>query len=382
MLSRENARKVLDDLNVPLPVMSGRGIVICAGGVKYNTNAYANIRLLRKLGCTLPIQLWYLPHEHDDVFNELVQQFNVTCVNAEDVLKEHPHSHLNGWELKSYAIKWCPFQEVLFIDADCFAIRNPEPIFEEEAFKEHGAIFMPDVRKMPSTHKFWGLFQIPYVEEDEFESGAIFIDKSRCWREVCIADYINEHGIAFYWREAGMHGDKDSWNAAFHVTGRKFAMTSTPVHHLEGCGIACLVQYDLQGERLWLHRNLAKFQLYGDNPRLPGFTHEDVLLRFVEDLRGAWLGSSEPGDEWVGKRFMYYRLGLDSRPLTLGARGVISENPAGRERFWYKSGEALYVVGDDGALSFVCVRTVNESRIWVGRWLNYEKCPIVLVEVV
>jgi hypothetical protein len=381
MLSRDTARQVLDDLNVPMPNMNGCGIIICAGGQKYNANAYANIRLLRTLGCDLPIQLWYLPHEHDDVFNDLVRPYNVIPVNAGDILLEHPHAHLNGWELKSYAIKWCPFKEVLLIDADCFAVRNPYVIFEEEAFQSTGAIFMPDVRKMPASHKFWSLFQIPYVEEWEFESGAIFIDKERHWREVCIADFINEFGIAFYWREAGMHGDKDSWRAAFHITSAKYAMSPKPVHHLPNAGVACLVQYDMQGERLWLHRNLSKFNLYGTNARLPGFDHEEELLSYVEALRGAWLGSSVPCPEFVGKRFLYVRMGLDQRFMTLGEHGSIVENPAGRERFWYVSETgALHVVGDDGALSFVCVRTTNEPQVWVGRWLNYEKCVILMIE--
>ncbi len=37
----------------------GRGVIICGGGLKYFTNAWVAIRILRKLGCNLPLQVWY-----------------------------------------------------------------------------------------------------------------------------------------------------------------------------------------------------------------------------------------------------------------------------------------------------------------------------------
>jgi hypothetical protein len=380
-LTLDNARQVLEELVIPAPAMSGRGIVICAGGKKYNTNAYALVRLLRELGCSLPIQLWSLPHEQDDLFDDLVRPYNVTPVHAADVLIEHPHDHLYGWEFKSYAIKWCPFQEVLFIDADCFPIRNPEVIFDEVAFKETGVIFMPDIRKMPPDHKFWSLYQIPFVERWEFESGAIFIDKSRHWREVCIADFINQYGIRFYWKEANMLGDKDSWNASFHITGKPFSMTKEPVHHLDGSGACVLVQHDLQGEHLWLHRNICKFTLYEVNRQLPGFVHEEKLLGFVNELRSLWVGDVPEECPWlVGKSFLYCRLGYDHRKITFGAHGSFTEGGGGRESFYYFAGKSIHVVGGDGELSFVCQRSVDD-KLWVGRWLKFEMMRVALVEL-
>ena len=379
-LTLANARQTLEDLSVIAPPMSGRGIVICAGGKKYNTNAYALIRLLRDLGCSLPIQLWSLEHEQDDLFDELIKPYNVEPVNTSVVQLEHPHDHLHGWELKSYAIKWCPYQEVLLIDADCFPLRNPEVIFDEPAFQETGVIFMPDVRKMPPNHKFWSLYQIPFVEEWEFESGAIFIDKARHWREVVIADYINQYGIRFFWKEANMLGDKDSHRAAFHITNKPYSMSPEPVHHLDGSGSRVLVQHDMSGEHLWLHRNLVKFTLVGDNPRLPGFVHEERLLGYVEELRKVWWGNPEPCEWLVGKKFMYYRLGFDHRQLTLGAHGVVTEGGAGRESFYYYASNAIHFVGNDGELSFACVRS-TDPQVWVGRWLAFERMRIILVEL-
>ena len=44
----------------------GRGITICAGGFTYFTNAWVLIRMLRKLGCELPVQFWYYGDEEMD----------------------------------------------------------------------------------------------------------------------------------------------------------------------------------------------------------------------------------------------------------------------------------------------------------------------------
>src|SRR5712691_6859479 len=47
----------------PGPRDGTRGIVICAGGICYITCAWVNIKILRKHGCRLPIEIWYLENE-------------------------------------------------------------------------------------------------------------------------------------------------------------------------------------------------------------------------------------------------------------------------------------------------------------------------------
>jgi hypothetical protein len=42
------------------PAYSGAGIVIPAGGLRYLVNAWVCVRMLRRHGCRLPVQLWHL----------------------------------------------------------------------------------------------------------------------------------------------------------------------------------------------------------------------------------------------------------------------------------------------------------------------------------
>src|SRR5205814_2809554 len=83
----------------------GRGVVICGGGVKYFTTAWVCIKMLRKLGCSLPIQLWHLGKaEMDKEMKLLLKPLRAECVDASVVRKQHPARRLGGWELKPYAI--------------------------------------------------------------------------------------------------------------------------------------------------------------------------------------------------------------------------------------------------------------------------------------
>ena len=76
------------------------------GGPRYYTNAWVCLTMLRRvLGCRLPIQIWYLgPHEMSPRMIELLQRFDVECVDALEVQRHHPRRALGGWETKPYAI--------------------------------------------------------------------------------------------------------------------------------------------------------------------------------------------------------------------------------------------------------------------------------------
>ena len=62
----------------PAEEKEGRGIVIAAGGVKFQINAWVCIRMLRDLGCQLPIQCWYLGDpERNRAWEQIVASYGV-----------------------------------------------------------------------------------------------------------------------------------------------------------------------------------------------------------------------------------------------------------------------------------------------------------------
>jgi hypothetical protein len=285
----EEMARAIERLPTTTPKFHGRGIVICAGSRKYFTSAWVCVNQLRRLGCTLPIQLWYLgPAEMDERMKSLVAPFDVTCVDGLEVRKQFPARILNGWELKPYAIIHSPFKEVLLLDADNFPLANPEFLFETPQFQETGAIFWPDYTPMHHTREAWEIFGVPYRHEAEFESGQIVVDKERCWRPLALAMWFNENSDFFYWY---VHGDKDTYRMAWHRLGQRYAMPPFPVEWLKGT----MCQHDFSGRRIFQHRNMAKWKLDGENQRIEGFLFEDECFRDLERLRELWDGHVQEG---------------------------------------------------------------------------------------
>lgn len=181
-LTDANARRISEEFIqgiLPYPGnFHGKGIVICGGGVRYFTNAWVCINMLRRLGCQLPVEFWYLGHrEMSNDMISLVQPLNVRCVDGLEVRKTKPARILNGWELKPYAIINCLFKEVLYLDADNVPVVNPEFLFGTREYQETGAIFWPDYNRLAQSRAIWAICGIEYRDEPEIESGQIVLNK-------------------------------------------------------------------------------------------------------------------------------------------------------------------------------------------------------------
>jgi hypothetical protein len=205
------AAAFLDTVPTNSGAFSGRGIVICAGGVKYLTCAWVLVNILRQLGCEVPIEVWYLGEDEGDRnWIKLVEPLGVTCVDAHEVRLSHPHPRLGGWELKPYAILHSRFEEVLLLDADNVPAVDPTCLFDAPGYLEAGAVFWPDpppphVSASPAA---WSVFDVPHREEPEQESGQILIDKRRGWLALNLCacatdrrphDWGAGHGAGAYW---------------------------------------------------------------------------------------------------------------------------------------------------------------------------------------
>lgn len=264
----------------------GRGIVICGGGTKYFTNAWISIRMLRKLGCELPVQLWHLGRrEMDGHMQALVSTYGVECVDAKKVRKHFFIRILNGWSLKPYALLHSPFREVLLLDADNVPVINPEFLFGTPEYQRKGAIFWPDYdydnrRKARPIWKSCGLVQ---PNEPEFESGQIVLDKERCWSALQFCVWLNGHCDYVYQH---LHGDKETFHVAFRKMRQDYALVPQPIKTLLGT----MCQHDFKGRRIFQHRNTAKWDLFGTNVRVPDFMLEHECRKFLKELRRLWSG--------------------------------------------------------------------------------------------
>ncbi len=119
-------------LKFPYPAerFAGRGIVICGGGTKYFPCVYVLVRLLRYLGCTLPIEVWHLGgREMSAAMRGLLAAHGADCRDAQAERRVHPVRRLSGWELKCFAVLHCRFAEAMLLDADNCPVRDPAFLF-------------------------------------------------------------------------------------------------------------------------------------------------------------------------------------------------------------------------------------------------------------
>jgi ADP-heptose:LPS heptosyltransferase len=394
---REAARFLERAVAVAPACELGRGIVICGGGDTYFPCAWVCIRMLRRLGCTLPIELWYLgPLECDERMRRLLEPYGVTCVDGRRHRRLNATldwSHLSGrgfggFELKSYAVLNCGFGEVLSIDADNVPLVDPTFLFETPEYEESGAIFWPDYGRLDRNRPIWEICKVPYRDEPEFESGQLVVDKQRHMAALQLAFFYNAHSD-FYYRY--IHGDKDTFHLAFRRLGHRFAMPAVPIHPLD----YTMCQHDFDGRRIFQHRNLAKWRLREPNLRIHDFRYEQECLAFLAELAVHWDGRIEPdrGDDvYAGTRlagaasrltrrpYRYHRVGSDTRMISFEPAGTIGCGAASNERYWElvpRSKGASLEIGS--VHQPICALELDDAGVWRGRWLAHERMPVEVI---
>lgn len=233
----------------PTDIGEGNGIVIVGGG-KYFAAAYCNARLIRHHGCKLPIELWYLGRNNEmpDAWQRIIEPYGVTCIDADEVRKTKPMRILNGWELKFYAAKHSSFRRLIFLDADCYPMRDPTFTLNDPRFLGSGAVFQRDCRVYeyikPAVLEMFGL---PKEQAWDLESGAFLMDKLRWGLALHLTVFLNAHSDLVY---KVVYGDKTTPAIAARLAGQTYAIPP----HAPGGGGWGLLQKWFDGSDMYQHR--------------------------------------------------------------------------------------------------------------------------------
>lgn len=277
---KEEWRNYLDSVPVyPSSKFHGKGIVMCAGGLQYFTCAWIAIKNLRSIGCQLPIELWYLGAELTGEVIEKLSSESVFCKNFLD----YTNTELSGLMLKPLAIIYSQFEEVLFLDADNNCIIDPVFLFNAREYLEFGAIFWPDYWHTSIKNPIWKIIETDNYLTKEQESGQILINKRMCWKELNLCMFFNERHQVYH---KLLYGDKDTFKFAWLALKSPFYMIKSDVSN---CGFlgpsgeflgVTMVQHGPDGEILFLHRNLLKWDI-----SLPDEKVWKVLRKFKKDAK-------------------------------------------------------------------------------------------------
>ncbi|KAF1321500.1 hypothetical protein FI667_g11880, partial [Globisporangium splendens] len=138
------------------PVSFSKGIAYVIYD-KLLLSVYASIRSLRQLGCTLPIELWYSAKKTNishPILLEVTAKYGA-------YLREIRDPRTTKFYTKIYATFYSAFDQVLLLDADSFAVRDPSFLFQTQEYNNTGAIFWPDFWRPNRT--IFGLTSVSYV---------------------------------------------------------------------------------------------------------------------------------------------------------------------------------------------------------------------------
>ncbi|KAI9008623.1 mannosyltransferase putative-domain-containing protein [Hyaloraphidium curvatum] len=199
------------------------GIVMSAENTEGAMSRVATIVvLLRALGCTLPVEVWFLhmygvatDFDHEVAGNALNTEldrlqarhpgnyslqpvfFRSFGHNESDVVNPTPRVGKKNFLVKPAALLLSKFQRPLWLDSDVLPLSNPGPVFGSQEAAV-GALFWPDFWRVTSKSRVWEIFEVPCRNEWEFESGAMLVDKGNrdVRRALWLAWWMNERGYS------------------------------------------------------------------------------------------------------------------------------------------------------------------------------------------
>jgi hypothetical protein len=371
--------------NFPEGRFDGRGIVICAGGARLFTCAWICIGMLRRLGCTLPVEVWHLgPEELGAPMRSLLAGLGAETVDAHAVAKRHPVCRLGGWELKPYAVLHSRFRQVLLLDADNVPVKDPTGLFDDADFRATGAMFWPDLLRLSRSNPIWTIARLEARDCESFESGQVLFDKPRSWRALSLAHWMNQHSDDLY---GVIHGDKDTFLIAWLMLGERYHLIPHQPKQLE----ATICQRGPDGSVLFQHRNGAKWVLQGINPTIEGFRREPECFDLLAELETVWDGyvfnpptrsdSAMALERCLveGRRFRYVRVSSDERSIELLPDHRIG-GAGGDEFYWYadeaERGLEIVLAGNGNSSNRL---SLSPDGVWRGRLVHPPGTPVELV---
>ncbi|KAE8412296.1 mannosyltransferase putative-domain-containing protein [Aspergillus pseudocaelatus] len=308
-----------------------KGIVSSAGG-KYLPTFIIFLRLLRRTGARLPVELFMKDWiEYEPYICEVVlPSLNGKCVVLSEVFTgpDGAKPDLEHFQLKAFSILFSSFQDVIWMDSDCFFLYDPTNLLTSKPFTSTGLVTWPDFWSYTVSPTYYNISRqaiIPTTARQSTEAGMFLISKKTHFMSLLLSAYYNYHASYFYTmisQGAPGEGDKDTFVLAASALGEKFHTVSEKVADLghpapDGgvLGAAMLhadpiEDYKLTRQGRWRVRDesVAKaprgYWLHAYSPKFNA--GEDLFSEKTQDKDG------HPGRAYTSKEETLKRLGYDA----------------------------------------------------------------------
>ncbi|KAJ6037066.1 hypothetical protein N7540_001345 [Penicillium herquei] len=218
----------------PVHTPGKRGLVSTAGST-YMPVFVSSLRMLRKAGSTLPVEVYMKDAgEYEKrICNEVLPALDARCLVLGDVMGEDVIAH---YQLKIFAVLFSSFEEIVWMDADCFPLTKPEDLLDSEPFKSSGLVTWPDFWASSASPLYYKISRQeapPMTARQSSETGVFLVSKKTHLFPLMLAAYYNFYGPSHYFRLLSQggpgEGDKETFLQATMAMGAPFYTVSERV---------------------------------------------------------------------------------------------------------------------------------------------------------
>lgn len=223
-------------------IFNGYGIVTVGGG-EYFGPAIIGLHMLRKTGCTLPVEIFVadVSEYEPKLCDEYLPRLGARCLVLSDFLKDKDKEHnfeVTHYQLKSLAMLFSSFAEILYLDSDSIPLINPfVELFSMEPYNSTGLVVWPDFWISTESPLFYSIAGLPSfpktLPKSSSEAGQLLINKKTHIKTLLLAIYYNIYGPDYYYPLLSQgvigQGDKETFMAAALVLGESYYRVKTGV---------------------------------------------------------------------------------------------------------------------------------------------------------
>lgn len=229
-----------------------RGLVTVGGG-KFFPPLLVSLRVLRRTGTTLPVEVFIPEQDYEAELCETVfPALGASCRTFPEI----PPLKLDSFQFKVFAVLFSTFEDVLLLDADDFPVSDVEPLFSSQPYQETGMIVWPDfwgTAVSPLYYLVSGQQPIAISARPKSETGQLLMNKRRHWRTLMLSAYYNYFPDVYYpmlCQGCIGCGDSETILPAAEAMGLPYYYVKTPPlhvgHRMKDGGIQghVIAQYD------------------------------------------------------------------------------------------------------------------------------------------
>ncbi|KAL4867536.1 hypothetical protein BDV12DRAFT_118676 [Aspergillus spectabilis] len=211
-----------------------RGLVSTAGR-QYFPVFVATLRMLRRTGSVLPVEVYMkdASEYEKNICEDVLPKLNARCMILSDVVGKDFIEH---FQLKIFAVLLSSFEEVVWMDADCFPLHEPELLLDSDVFRSTGMITWPDFWQSSVSPLYFKISEQPETPmngRQTTEAGVLLISKKTHLRTLLLAAYYNYYGPSHYFRLLSQggpgEGDKETFLQAASAVNEPFYAVSERV---------------------------------------------------------------------------------------------------------------------------------------------------------